>query len=196
MRNRVDPTGALHDVPQRMGWFGNRGCLHDAAGTIRRAHQGRRWITCLLSFNGRHRAPMPPGRYTGLFFLDEATACAAGHRPCAECRRADWLAFRRLWQAEYGEDHADAIDARLHAARLDGRARRLVPVPAAGVPVGAMVLHRGAALLRGAGGWYRWSFDGYTGTTAPEGMTDLLTPLPLARLMARGWAVQQHDTAR
>ena len=188
-QNRVDPTGALHAVPQRGGWMGNKGCLHDAAGVIRRAHVGRRWICCVLDFAGRRRALMQPGRYTELFFLDEATAAAAGHRPCAECRRADWLAFRTLWSAEYGEGGADAIDARLHENRLAGRARRLVPVDAGAVPCGAMVLD-GGPVLRTASGWWRWSFQGYAQAVAPKGPVALLTPEPLGRLMARGWAVQ------
>ncbi len=190
-QNRVDPQGHLHAVAARGAWYGNRGCLHDAAGVIRRGHVGRRWITCLLRFKDRPpRAPMPPGRYTGLFFLDEATAYAAGHRPCAECRRADWLRFRALWSAQFGDSGADAIDARLHAARLAGRHRRLVPVAAAGVPEGAMILQAGVPVLRHSGQWWRWSFDGYTPAPPPPTRVDLLTPEPLAALMAQGLPVQ------
>ena len=170
--------------------MGNRGCLHDAEARIVRGHVGRRWITCVTDFRGRRRALMQPGRYTELFFLDEATACAAGHRPCAECRRADWLAFRDRWQSVFADTGADAIDARLHAARLDGRARRLVGVEAGAVPEGAMILHHGAPLLRARGDWWRGSFDGYTAAVAPQTRVALLTPLPLAQLMAAGWRVQ------
>lgn len=189
LMNRVDPEGALHAVPQRMGWYGNRGCLHDAAGRVRRGWQVRRWITCVLDFKGRRRALLRPGRYTELFFLDEATAFAAGHRPCAECRRADWERFRDLWSARFGEDRADAIDRRLHAARLAGQARRLADWPAEAVPVGAMILDRGPVLHTDAG-WARWSFDGYAPAEAPQGRVSLLTPEPLARLMADGLPVQ------
>ena len=188
-QNRVDPEGTLHAVPQRMGWYGNRGCLHDASGVIRRGWQGRRWIACVLSFKGRRRALLQPGRYTELFFLDEATAYAAGHRPCAECRRAEWARFRDLWAARFGEDRAESIDARLHASRLAGRARRLADWPAEAVPVGAMV-RDGGALLRTGAGWARWSFDGYTPCEAPRGPVALLTPEPLAWLMADGLPVQ------
>lgn len=191
-RNRVDPLGALHAVAPRGAWMGNRGCLHDAEGTIRRAHATRRWITCRTAFRGRSRPVMQPGRYTELFFLDEATAYAAGHRPCAECRHADWLRFRALWSELFGDPTADAIDTRLHATRLDGQARRLVPTPAQAVPDGAMILHDGAPLLRW-GGWWRWGFTGYTRCQDPRldsGPVALLTPEPLARLMAAGLPVQ------
>ncbi|MCW1933486.1 hypothetical protein [Pararhodobacter zhoushanensis] len=189
-QNRVDPLGQIHAVPQRGLWFGNRGCLHDAGGKIRRAHQVRRWITCVTDFKGRRRTLVQPGRYTELFFFDEATAYAAGHRPCAECRHADWLRFRALWEAEYGERRADEIDARLDVARRHGRARRLVAVASETVPKGAMVLHEGVPVLRAGSGWWRWSFDGYTPAPAPDARVSLLTPAPLARLMALGLPVQ------
>ncbi len=93
-RNRVTPLGELVADPARGLVFGNRGCLHDAGGAIRRAYATRRWIGCRLRFKDWRRAPlMQPGRYTELFFLDEATAFAAGHRPCALCRRADYRRF-------------------------------------------------------------------------------------------------------
>ena len=189
-RNRVDPLGRVLAVPQRGVWFGNRGCLHDAGGVIRRGHQGKRWITCVTDFNGRRRALLQPGRYTELFFLDEATAYAAGHRPCAECRRADWLRFRALWEGEYGERRVDDIDARLDAARRNGRERRLVEGARAEVPEGAMILCDGAPVLRARQAWWRWSFDGYTPAPPPGPRVLLLTPAPLARLMARGLPVQ------
>lgn len=190
LQNRVDPDGQLHAVPERMGWYGNKGCLHDEAGRIRRFHQGRRWITCVLSFKGRRRPLLQPGRYTELFFLDEATAYAAGHRPCAECRRAAFNPFRDLWQARFAERDVAAIDARLHSARWDGKRRRLHGVDAAAVPVGAMIRRGGDTLLHGANGWHRWSFSGYTEIAPPQGTVTMLTPLPLAQLMAEGLPVQ------
>ena len=93
-QNRVTPLGELIADPARGLVYGNRGCLHDGAGRIRRRYNGKRWIACRLSFRGWHRAPlMQPGRFTELFFLDEATAFAAGHRPCALCRREDYDRF-------------------------------------------------------------------------------------------------------
>ncbi|MBN8291446.1 hypothetical protein JI664_05695 [Rhodobacter sp. NTK016B] len=194
-QNRVDPEGQLHAVPQRMGWMGNRGCLHDGAEQIRHHHRGLRWITCVTEFRGRWRAPMPEGRYTALFFLDEATAYAAGHRPCAECRHADWKRFRALWANSFGDMRADAIDAALHKARWDGRGRVLAPMDPAQVPPGAMIRDAGGPVLRTPAGWARWSFDGYQPALMLKGPVILLTPAPLAHLMARGLPVQIDATA-
>lgn len=102
--------------------MGNRGCLHNESGNIVRHHRGKRWIICLLNFKGRKREIMAPGRYTELFFWDEAVALAAGHRPCAECRYPDYQAFKAYWAAAHGVDEttlrADAIDWVLHRERL------------------------------------------------------------------------------
>src|SRR5213080_2284804 len=121
LRNRVTPLGELVAAPARGLVYGNRGCLHDASGRIRRRYQVKRWIACRLEFRGWHREPlMQPGRFTELFFLDEATAFAAGHRPCALCRRQDYERFGEIWQRLYpGDRGADAIDARLHDERVD-----------------------------------------------------------------------------
>jgi hypothetical protein len=136
LQNRVTPLGELVAVPERGLVYGNRGCLHDEQQRIRRQWQVKRWIACRLEFRGRHRAdPMPPGRYTGLFFLDEATALAAGHRPCAECRREDYIRYLEL----AAETRADPLDARLHAERLGPRAES----PLADLPDGAFVLRDG-----------------------------------------------------
>ena len=97
LRNRVTPLGELIATSERGLVYGNRGCLHDAEGEIRRGYATKRWIACRLCFRGRRRSPlMAPGRFTELFFLDEATALAAGHRPCAECRRNDYNRFSDL----------------------------------------------------------------------------------------------------
>src|SRR3954449_4293664 len=120
-QNRVTPFGEIIAIPERGTFMGNRGVLHDAEGRIRRAWQLQRWIVCVLEFRGRQRTVMAPGRYTELFFLDEATALAAGHRPCAECRHARFLDFCNAWgKANPGEGRrsrptADEIDRRLHA---------------------------------------------------------------------------------
>ena len=123
-QNRVTPFGEIIATPERGTWMGNRGVLHDDLGRIRRAWQLKRWLVCVLEFRGRTRSVMTPGRYTELFFLDEATALAAGHRPCAECRRASFLIFRSAW-ATVNPDNADSvrptaaeIDNGLHAERV------------------------------------------------------------------------------
>jgi hypothetical protein len=180
-------------VPERGLVYGNRGCLHDENGRIRRRYAGRRWIACRLQFRGWHRSPLlQPGRFTELFFLDEATAFAAGHRPCALCRSADFHRFVALWTAHRpGETTVDAIDRRLHTERLDDsrRGRRTHAVAYADLPDGAMVLldHQpwlvlGAALIR-------WSFGGYSDRVSrPDGVAEVLTPPSLVTVLAAGWS--------
>nr|MDQ2896504.1 hypothetical protein [Actinomycetota bacterium] len=121
LRNRVTPLGAIIATPERGLVYGNRGCLHDAHGQVRRHHAVRRWIACQLEFRGWRRTRlMVPGRFTELFFLDEATAFAAGHRPCALCRHADYRRLTERWtQLHPGQSGADAIDAQLHRERLE-----------------------------------------------------------------------------
>ncbi|HEY4659706.1 MAG TPA: hypothetical protein VIH11_09370, partial [Gemmatimonadaceae bacterium] len=119
-QNRVTPLGELVADPARGLVYKNRGCLHDATGRIRRRFAGKRWIACRLEFRGWKREPLlQPGRFTELFFLDEATAFAAGHRPCALCRREDYNRFSAIWREHHpGQVGADAIDAQLHSERV------------------------------------------------------------------------------
>jgi len=173
--------------------YGNRGCLHDAAGEIRRFHDGRRWIACRLTFRDWNRGPlMQPGRFTEPFFLDEATALAAGHRPCALCRRADHQRLHAVWQGVYpGACTADAIDARLHAERLDpsGR-RRLHGVQAALLPDGAFWMWRGRPHLVLGERLLRWTPSGYDGAERrpAAGHVDAVTPPSLMAVLAAGWS--------
>src|SRR3954468_18482811 len=123
-QNRVNPFGQIIATPARGALMGNRGCLHDTGDYPLRQYQGRRWIICVLDFKDRKRTSMPPGHYTSLFFLDEATALAAGHRPCAECQRARFSTFRSHWAAANPElagsiaPPVDTIDAALHHERI------------------------------------------------------------------------------
>jgi hypothetical protein len=185
-RNRVTPLGELIDDPARGLVYGNRGCLHDADGRIRRHHAGRRWIACRLRFRGRRRSPLlPPGRYTGLFFLDDATALAAGHRPCALCRREDYARLAALVPGG-----ADAIDARLHEERLAGpRERRLHEARLEHLPDGAFVLERGAPWLVRGGELLAWTPAGYAARRPrpARGTAALLTPPSLVDLLRTGW---------
>jgi hypothetical protein len=192
-QNRVTPQGELIADPARGLVYGNRGCLHDDRGRIRRRYDGKRWIACRLRFRGWQRSPlMQPGRFTELFFLDEATALAAGHRPCALCRRADFDRFARLWlELHPGQRGADAIDAQLHAERADPatRRQRLHRAPARALPDLCFVLNDGAPWLVLGEGLLRWTAAGYT-ESAPRpagGDLDMLTPPSLAAVLARGW---------
>jgi hypothetical protein len=191
LQNRVTPLGELVVDPARGLVYGNRGCLHDAEGRIRRRFAVKRWIACRLEFRGWHRSPlMQPGKFTELFFLDEATAFAAGHRPCALCRREDYERFGELWHERHPDVGADAIDARLHDERVDPstRAHRLHPVELAGLPDGAFVLHEGAPKLVLAGQLLRWSPAGYVSREArPSGRGLLVTPPSLVSVLHTGW---------
>jgi hypothetical protein len=194
LRNRVTPLGEIVADPARGLVYGNRGCLHDDAGRIRRAYAVRRWIACRLEFKGRRRAPLlRPGRYTELFFLDEATAFAAGHRPCAECRRADHDRFGAIWAAQHdGERGADAIDLRLHGERLapGSRTQRHHEGAYGDLPDGAFVLRDGAPWLVLGDTLLRWSPGGYT-ERAPRPAAGervvVITPPSLVAMLREGW---------
>lgn len=196
----MDPFGEIIADPARGLWMGNRGQLHHAGRTIRRPWQVRRWITCRLEFRGRHRDVMPPWRWTALFFLDEATAFAAGHRPCGECRHPDYRRFRDLWATVHPGDPvgADWIDARLHAERLAGRAgKRTAPADLADLPEGAFVVQDGAAWLVRDGVLLAWSPAGYAARRPRPagGRVELLTPPSVVAVFRAGYRPHLHPTA-
>jgi hypothetical protein len=186
-RNRVAPDGSLHAVAARGAWMGNRGCLHDERGEL----TGRRWTTkawicCRLDFKNRKREPTPPGRYTSLFFLDEATALAAGHRPCGECRREAFLAFIR---AAGMNDHPIAVlDDSLHAIRIasDRRKSRIDELPD-----GAIISLDDAFWLLRRGALHRWTPFGYTERRAIDATTSVrvITPTPCLTALCAGYDV-------
>jgi hypothetical protein len=181
LQNRVTPLGDLIAHPARGLVYGNRGCLHDEQGRIRRRYNGKRWIACRLEFRGWHRSPlMQPGRFTELFFLDEATAFAAGHRPCALCRREDYVRFLKV----VGCGGADAIDARLH----DERRRHPHAAAFADLPDGAFVLVDTEPWLVRGDSLLRWTPAGYADRVLrPRGPAALLTPPTLVSVLAHGW---------
>ena len=193
LQNRMTPLGELIADPARGLVYGNRGCLHDASGRIRRRFNGRRWIACRLSFRGWHRSPlMQPGRFTELFFLDEATAFAAGHRPCALCRREDYRRLTELWRALHpGDVGADAIDARLHAERLDAvsRTQRHHEASADELPDGAFVLRNGEPHLVLGAELLRWTPGGYVdrGPRSKGEPAEVVTPPSLLAVLRSDW---------
>jgi len=188
-QNRVTPFGDLIAHPARGLVYGNRGCLHDDEGRIRRRYAGRAWISCRLSFKDRRRRPlMQPGRYTELFFLDEATALAAGHRPCAECRREDYRRFIELWPSP--RPSAAVVNARLHSERLtDARTQRRHERALDDLPDGAFVLRDDAPWLVRGQELMRWTPAGYTDAMArPAGQQAVvLTPPSLVEVLRKGW---------
>jgi hypothetical protein len=204
LQNRVTPFGELIATEARGTLMGNRGCLHDDRRRIRRKFVGRRWIHCVLEFKGRHRTVMAPHRYTELFFLDEATALAAGHRPCAECQRPRYLDFRSHWAAANPDParasppSVDAIDHGLHAERLDtGGAKRTYRERPAWLPPGAMVADDEARpYLVDKDALLPWTPGGYTRPIAMPGEPlRVLTPRSIVRAIAHGFAVAVHASA-
>lgn len=185
LRNRVTPLSELIADPARGLVYGNRGCLHDDRGEIRRRFATRRWIACRLEFKGwRRKALLQPGKFTELFFLDEATAFAAGHRPCALCRREDYNRFLEL----VGASGADLIDERLHRERLAGAGRRLRPAAADELPDGAFVLHGGGPWLVLGARLLRWTPSGYTDRVPlPDRRVETITPSSLLAVLRAGW---------
>jgi hypothetical protein len=185
LQNRVTPLGELVADPARGLVYGNRGCLHDEQGRIRRRYAGRRWIGCRLRFRDWRRHPLlQPGRFTELFFLDEATAFAAGHRPCALCRRSDYNRFLELVQ----EPGADAIDARLHDERLEGSRRQYHRADFGQLPDGAFVLRDERPRLVLGEALLTWTPAGYTERMPrPRGAGTLITPPTLVEVLRAGW---------
>jgi hypothetical protein len=198
LQNRVTPFGEVAALPGRGEMMGNRGILHDDRRRIVRAWQVRRWIACVLEFRGRKRAVMQPHRYTELFFLDEAAAFAAGHRPCAECRNADYQRFRGIWTSRHGGfGRADEMDDALHAARLAGRTKRTYRAGLRDLPDGAYVAIDGKAWLVWDAALWEWSDAGYAGRRARPARleVDVLTPEPAAAVLSSGYRPAIHWTA-
>lgn len=208
-QNRVSPFGTIVADPARGTLMGNRGCLHDHSDHPVRQYQVRRWIFCVLDFKGRTRRPMPPGHYTSLFFLDEATALAAGHRPCAECQRARFDEFRRHWAAANPElaggpaPRVDIIDAVLHHERISDHFYQRDKVKLTHVerldqlPDGAFVVPAGHStpyLVRGDA-LYPWSFAGYGQPILrlADVSVEVLTPRSIVRAIAHGFTPTIHS---
>ena len=205
-QNRVTPFGDIVAIPERGTFLGNRGVLHDAAGRIRRRWQLKRWIVCVLDFRGRRRRVMTPDRYTELFFLDEATALAAGHRPCAECRHARFLDFCAAWAKAHRDGGRSArptaqeIDDRLHADRVGpDRSQRTFAATLDGLPDGVFVTVPAwgdeAYLVRGDDLW-AWSPEYYRDRgRRPNGEgVRVLTPPSTVKAIRAGYVPDVHPS--
>ena len=207
LQNRVTPFGDLIATPARGALMGNRGRLHDPARRIVRRVVGsyHAWVTCLLAFRGRHRPVMAPNRYTELFFLDEATALAAGHRPCGECRRADFRRFKATWLVANRDRGLGpnvligAIDRELHRDRLgpDGRPRTYL-AELDSLPDGVFVVlpDVAEALLVWRGGLAPWSPTGYAALrkSPPDQRARVLTPRSTVAALGAGYVPGVHSS--
>jgi hypothetical protein len=202
-RNRVTPTGDIVAIGLRGAWTGNRGVLHEGREIVR-FHASDLWITCALEFRGRWREQWLPGRYTHLYFHDEAVSLAAGHRPCAECRRADYEAYRAAWAEGLGTTglpSAIAMNRRLHGERIvrGTHARRTHALPWAELPDGAYaLLDDGATAVVAGDGLTVWTHAGY-GERLPRpshGRATVLTPPSSVAALRAGYPVQLDPAAR
>jgi len=201
LQNRVDPSGKLHAVFARGTLMGNRGILHDDEQRIRRPWQHQAWICCQLSFKDRKRALFSPGSYSELFFLDEATAFAAGHRPCGECRRERYQLFKAWWTQAHqpGSSVTSAqVDKVLHAERtLRGGGKRTYQATLSELPPGTFFEHGGIPYLVWHHGYRPWSFDGYGRAVDWPSDTQVreLTPASIVTLFRLGFVPQVHPSA-
>jgi hypothetical protein len=198
--NRVTPAGDLIAVPDRGLFWGNRGCLLNDARELVRYSAGRMWLICVLSFRGRRREQWQPRRLTELYFLDEATGLAAGHRPCGECRNRDYRVYKAAFAAAYPDDEPGVrgIDARLHTDRWAGRGVRRTYLDDSGaLPTGAMVAIDGTFWLVDGDRLRAWSPGGYGATRdylAGESLT-VLTPRATVAVLASGYQPVLHSSA-
>ena len=199
LQNRVSPFGELCALSARGLFMGNRGGrFHTDAKTLTtRRWASRQWICCVLDFKNRQRDVW--GRYyTELFFLDEVTAFAAGHRPCFECRRRDAELFARLFSGKNKRASAGALDRALHAERLDDKAKRTCRRTVDMLPDGAMIALDGEALAVRGNRLLRWTPSGYrTSRARPRGMkVEMLTPPSIVSVLSRGYRPIWHPSAR
>ena len=206
-QNRVTPFGDIVALPARGTLMGNRGCLHDAEDRIKRPYRLSAWIYCLLAFKGRRRAVMSPGKYTELFFLDEATALAAGHRPCFECQRARYVEFMACWgranAALLGGEklRAGVVDAVLQRERFGvGGSKVTYRARLGALPAGCFVEMDERAWMIGARGKQvelrAWAADGYAKSVsvAQDIEANVLTPESVVKTIAAGFAPRPYLT--
>ncbi len=201
LQNRVSPTGDIIAAPHRGLFTGNRGIIHDPATRtlLKKRWSSPAWITCLCEFRGWRRPVMGRRSWTELFFLDEATAFAAGHRPCFFCRRNDANRFRAAWEEGNGVKNIRAreIDAVLHGERLERGRKRLhpLPTPVTDLPDGAMVQRGEESFLIVQGRALRWSMAGYQKADSEVSDAMLLTPPSTLRALSAGYRPVLHPSA-
>jgi hypothetical protein len=197
-RNRVSPRSEIVAVDQRGTFMGNRGCVHRGVDEIVRPWKVRRWITCVLEYKGWVAPMWQPGRWTPLFFWDEAVALAAGHRPCALCRRTRYDTWLDAWQASFGDrPRAESMDRQLHADRLDGRTQRRHRAAWPSLPPGTFVLVDDVPALVLDGRVVPWSSAGYGDALdrPVQGAAEVLTPQTTVELMRHGYVPVVHPTS-
>lgn len=202
LQNRVTPEGTIIATPERGLYMGNRGGrFHQPDKTLtNRRWASKAWITCRTSFRGRQRQIMNPRSYTELFFLDEATSLASGHRPCAECRRQDFNHFMLLWATRDGRTsraYVEEVDTALHQERIDERKdQRRYQAPISGLPDGCFIRQDDSAHLVHGRRLYRWSPGGYVSARSRprSGVAEILTPRSIVEVIAAGYEPVIHPS--
>jgi hypothetical protein len=200
LQNRVTPFGEIVAIFQRGMFTGNRGIIHDPATKIllKRRWTTKAWLVCSCEYKGRRRVVMAGRSWTELFFLDEAVALAAGHRPCFHCRPAAAERFRDAWVAAKGglRPSAKAIDAVLHDERLERGGKRIhpIPQPVAELPDGAVVSAAGSAFTLRSGQAYRWTSEGYASPERFHHADGLLTPPSTLMVLGAGYRPAFHPS--
>lgn len=204
LQNRVDPWGKLVAVSARGAWLGNRGILHNERKEIVVPWRPKSWVTCQLEYKGRQRQIFSPNNYSELFFLDEATAFSAGHRPCAECRRDRYNEFKAAWIAanpEFGSASVPIgkVDKQLHAERAVRGGKKVSFVTEFScLPSGAFVELDGDAALFWQGRLNKWSPNGYKSIISlpqANAQVRVLTPLSIVKMYRGGFTPQVHESA-
>ncbi|HEV2361056.1 MAG TPA: hypothetical protein VGS21_05095 [Acidimicrobiales bacterium] len=202
LQNRVTPTGDIVVHPSRGLLMGNRGSIHRDDRTLGTTRwRSKMWICCVTDWYGVKRDVMPPGRWTALFFMDEATALSAGHRPCGYCRHDDHVHFGEAWAEGQGlakRLKASEMDVVLHAERVERtRIKKTRPAEIGSLPDGAMVLHSGRPGLVLAGHVLPWDFYGYgrPEKLAPDTEVELLTPPAIVTVIRAGYKPIVHPSA-
>jgi len=202
LQNRVDPFGNIFRTTARGTMLGNRGgALHNSGREIVRGYKSRRWIACVLEFRGRRRIVMSPNRYTELFFLDEAVALAAGHRPCAECRRQRYNAFRDAWRRakqQVSYPLADDMDLELHPARIDRGKKVTYEAALSSLPDGCFVQIDGRAYLVWRDALLLWTPEGYGSRDGRprNSIVMVLTPEPIVECFRQGYMPEIYESGR
>jgi hypothetical protein len=207
LQNRVNPFSKIVRTPERGAFTGNRGVIHNGQKEIIKNHAVKYWITCRLEYKGMHREVMTANRWTELFFLDEATAFAAGHRPCGFCRHADFKRFKTLWLQANGKKHSlienvkmDIIDNIIHKERLDdNNVQKTFSASLKTLPDGVFIklMNNENAFLWHQQNLYEWSFKGYKKITAfnKNQMVYVLTPRSYVEVFKNGYSPQIHFSA-
>jgi len=198
LQNRITPFGDIIATPERGTLLGNRGILHDDQQRIVRTAQVRRWLTCVLEFKNIRRTIMKPHRYTELFFLDEVTALAAGHRPCCECRHQAYKMFQSYWRGAVSEQtSAEEMDRRLQAdRRIRGGGKRTFLAPCEDLPAGTFIGQGDQAWLVGDGQLLRWTPGGYAERQdRPREIVTVLTPRSTVAVLRAGYLPGVHASA-